>query len=303
MNDLICFERVSKRFSYQADRPNSVLESFMLAFRRQKAHEEVFWAVRDVSFNVARGESVGLIGRNGSGKSTLLKLASRIIRPTSGRVQINGRVGALLELGAGFHDELTGRENVYLNASVLGLTDQEIASRFDQIVAFAELEPFLEMPIKHYSSGMYMRLGFSVAIHCEPEILFVDEVLAVGDAAFQRNAAVERLRQVLEPLRHIGCGGVDLGLEARHIQLGSRQQRAQLVVQFPRQMTPFFFAHLLQVVGQLGQRGRAVAHQPFQAVALTLQHLLLAQVDGLNRLRLAQVHVKGQQANGDEGQG
>ncbi len=145
-----------------------------------------FWALRDVSFEVAPGEVVGVIGRNGAGKSTLLKLLSRITEPSEGRITLRGRVGSLLEVGTGFHPELTGRENIFLNGAILGMKRAEIRKRFDEIVAFAEVEKFLDTPVKHYSSGMYMRLAFSVAAHLEPEILLVDEVLAVGDASFQR---------------------------------------------------------------------------------------------------------------------
>jgi lipopolysaccharide transport system ATP-binding protein len=147
---------------------------------------DTFWAVKDVSFQVNEGEVLGIIGRNGAGKSTLLKMLSRITEPTCGRIEINGRVSSLLEVGTGFHGELTGRENVYLNGTILGMKGAEISRKFDEIVAFADVEQFIDTPVKHYSSGMYLRLAFSVAAHLEPEILIVDEVLAVGDVAFQK---------------------------------------------------------------------------------------------------------------------
>ena len=147
---------------------------------------ETFWALRDVAFEVKRGEIVGVIGRNGAGKSTLLKVLARITEPTRGEIRMRGRVGALLEVGTGFHPELSGRDNVFLNGAILGMRRDEIQKKFDAIVAFAEVEKFIDTPVKHYSSGMYMRLAFGIAAHLEPEILIVDEVLAVGDLAFQR---------------------------------------------------------------------------------------------------------------------
>ncbi|HDQ71339.1 MAG TPA: ABC transporter ATP-binding protein, partial [Chloroflexi bacterium] len=189
--DVITFDHVSKKFSLHLERARSFQELAVALLRRGDGaslfeEREEFWALKDVSFSVQRGESVGIIGPNGAGKSTTLKLLTRIIEPTSGQVEIRGRVGALLELGAGFHPDLTGRENVYLNGSILGLSRAEIDRKMDDIVGFAELERFIDMPVKHYSSGMYVRLGFSVAVHTEPEILLIDEVLAVGDQNFQR---------------------------------------------------------------------------------------------------------------------
>src|SRR5688572_29179981 len=154
--------------------------------RNLEQSREDFWALKNVSFEINQGDAVGIIGRNGAGKSTLLKVLSRITEPTSGRVRLRGRVASLLEVGTGFHQELTGRENIFLNGAILGMTKEEIRRKFDEIVAFSEVDQFLDTPVKRYSSGMYVRLAFAVAAHLEPEILIVDEVLAVGDAQFQK---------------------------------------------------------------------------------------------------------------------
>jgi lipopolysaccharide transport system ATP-binding protein len=161
----------------------------------ESGQDDFLWALQDISFAVEPGEVVGVIGRNGAGKSTLLKILSRIIKPTGGEVDIYGRVGSLLEIGTGFHPDLTGRENIYLNGAIIGMKREEIRRKFDEIVAFAEVERFLETPVKYYSSGMYLRLAFAVAGHFEPEILILDEVLAVGDAAF-RKKCLEKMREI-----------------------------------------------------------------------------------------------------------
>jgi lipopolysaccharide transport system ATP-binding protein len=195
MSTVITIEGLSKRYQIGARRPQegsfrdslmSALKQPMNLVRGNGQRREDFWALKDVSFNVEQGEVIGIIGRNGAGKSTLLKILSRITDPTAGRIEMSGRVGSLLEVGTGFHPELTGRENIYLNGSILGMSRRDIRRNFDEIVDFAEVDRFIDTPVKYYSSGMYVRLAFAVAAHLEPEILIVDEVLAVGDAAFQK---------------------------------------------------------------------------------------------------------------------
>jgi lipopolysaccharide transport system ATP-binding protein len=194
---IIEVENLSKRYrlgQFNAQTLREEAEQFFARFRNKGAgkgdhlpsESSEFWALKDVSFSVKPGEVIGIIGRNGAGKSTLLKILSRVTEPTSGIAYIRGRVASLLEVGTGFHPELTGRENIYLNGAILGMTRREISRKFDEIVAFAEVEKFLDTPVKRYSSGMYVRLAFSVAAHLESEIMIVDEVLAVGDAAFQK---------------------------------------------------------------------------------------------------------------------
>jgi len=190
---------LSKRYRLGGGVHSTQLRESVLAFLRgasaREDDDESIWALRDVSFEVPEGEVVGIIGRNGAGKSTLLKILSRITAPTAGSIKVRGRVSSLLEVGTGFHDELTGRENVYLNGSILGMRKREVDQRFDEIVDFAGVERFLDTPIKRYSSGMRLRLGFAVAAHLDPDVLIVDEILAVGDAGFQRKclAAMEGL--------------------------------------------------------------------------------------------------------------
>lgn len=203
--------RIGERESYRALR-DTIADTVSSPFRLLRSafkgpnqaaaadsRPNTFWALKDVSFEIKRGEVVGVIGRNGAGKSTLLKILSRITAPTEGEVDIRGRVGSLLEVGTGFHPELTGRENVYLNGAILGMKKSEIARKFDEMVAFAEIEKFIDTPVKRYSSGMYVRLAFAVAVQLEPEILIIDEVLAVGDAEFQKKC--------FNKMRSIGQGG------------------------------------------------------------------------------------------------
>lgn len=198
---IIEIENISKKYNLRAkQKQNTLRDLFLSVFKSANGDgekEKILWALRDVSFNVEEGETVALIGNNGAGKSTLLKILSRIIKPSSGTAVLHGRVGSLLEVGTGFHQELSGRENIFLNGAVLGMRREEIEKKFDEIVAFSEIEQFLETPVKFYSSGMYMRLAFAVAAHLEPEILIVDEVLAVGDLAFQRKC-LNKMRDVSE---------------------------------------------------------------------------------------------------------
>ncbi len=192
MTTAISIQGVSKRFRINQDRQSSLKERAVHLGRKKRGHKD-FWALRDIDLDIAQGETVGLLGHNGSGKSTLLKCVGGILSPTTGEIRVRGRIASLLELGAGFHPDLTGRENVYLNASILGMARRDIETRFDDIVAFAELESFIDKQVKHYSSGMYVRLGFAVAINVEPDVLLVDEVLSVGDEAFQQKC-LERVR-------------------------------------------------------------------------------------------------------------
>lgn len=189
---------VSKEFRWHQARPRTLKELLVATFKPGRSSKsEVFWALKDVSFEVGKGEMVGLVGDNGSGKSTILKLITGISKPTQGEIELHGRISALLELGAGFHPDFTGRENVFLNASILGLRRKEIEARFDDIVNFAELGEFIDNPVKTYSSGMYMRLAFAIAVNVDPDILVIDEVLAVGDAPFQRKCfeQIKRFRK------------------------------------------------------------------------------------------------------------
>lgn len=231
-SDVIRVDRLSKCYQIY-DRPHDRLKQFVtprlrsLVGRPPVNYFREFWALRDVSFNVGRGETVGIIGRNGSGKSTLLQMICGTLMPTSGTVETNGRVAALLELGAGFNPEFTGRENVYLNAMVLGLTQEEVESRFDDIAAFADIGQFIEQPVKHYSSGMYARLAFAVAINVDPDILVVDEALAVGDEPFQRKCfaridAIKNRGATILFVSHSGAAIINLCDRAVLLNAGER---------------------------------------------------------------------------------
>lgn len=198
--DVVQIDSVSKRFVVRKD--NSLKERLVTFGRSGRRHREDFWALKDVSITVAAGTTIGLIGHNGSGKSTLLKIIGGILDPTAGTVRNRGRIAALLELGAGFHPDLTGRENVYLNASILGLSKDQTDARFDEILAFSGIGDFIDSQVKFYSSGMYVRLAFAVAVHTDPDVLLVDEVLAVGDEAFQRKC-MDKIRSFQEEGRTI----------------------------------------------------------------------------------------------------
>lgn len=197
MSDVIEFQNVSKRFVLHRERRDSIAER-IAGLLRPRARGEAFWALHDVSFSIGKGESLGLVGHNGAGKSTALKLMTRILEPTSGSVRMRGRVAALLELGSGFHPDLSGRDNVFLNGSLMGFSRRDMQARMDEIVDFAEIGDFIDMEVKHYSSGMYTRLAFAVATTVDPDVLLTDEVLAVGDEAFQRKCMerIYRFRQI-----------------------------------------------------------------------------------------------------------
>lgn len=213
MRDAILVENLGKHFNrYHTEKPLTFMEAALSGFRRIKAVDE-FWALRGVSFEVAAGEMMGVIGHNGAGKSTLLQLLGKVAHPTEGRIKMRGRVGALLDLGAGFHGDLTGRENVLVTAIVAGLPRREVARRFDRIVEFAELEKFIDNPVRTYSTGMMMRLAFSVAVHTDPDILLVDEFLSVGDLSFQTKC----LNRIAE-MKAQGCAIVLVSHEAKQVE-------------------------------------------------------------------------------------
>ncbi len=205
---------VSKKYRRHTERPlATTLKSYFLRdlWHRRDSPKNVIWALRDVNLKVERGATLGVIGRNGSGKSTLLKVVSRILKPDAGTISVNGKVTALIELGAGFHPELTGRENVMINGIILGLTKREIRAKLDEIVDFAELREYIDDPVRTYSSGMYMRLGFSVVVHLDPDVLLIDEVLAVGDAAFTQKS--------MDRMGHFKASGKTIILVSHDLEL------------------------------------------------------------------------------------
>jgi len=237
---IIKVESISKRFRINPSETPSVrydtlreslVKIFRAPFTRKRDNgrrDDTIWALKGVSFEVLPGEVMGVIGRNGAGKSTLLKILSRIIEPTSGRVELYGRVASLLEVGTGFHPDLSGRENVYLNGAILGMKHREIDARFDEIVAFAEVEKFIDTAVKHYSSGMYLRLAFAVAAHLDPEILIVDEVLAVGDANFQRKC-LGKMDDVTRSGRTVLLVTHNLGMVTQHCQHALLLEGGQII--------------------------------------------------------------------------
>ena len=232
-----------------------------------------FWALKDVSFNVQRGQVLGVIGRNGAGKSTLLKILSRVTEPTEGRVEIHGRVGSLLEVGTGFHPELTGRENIFLNGAILGMKRTEIEKKFDEIVAFSEVEKFIDTPVKRYSSGMYLRLAFAVAAHLEPEILVVDEVLAVGDAEFQRKC-MGKMSDVAHQGRTVLFVSHNMSAILRLTELVLVLDKGKLIMQAPTQEAVDYY--LSSGFSRMGERLWSAEDirpeaAPFQPVGLTDQ--------------------------------
>jgi ABC-2 type transport system ATP-binding protein len=252
MTNAIEVDAVSKKFRLSNDRSNTFKERAVRIGRRSPRTD--FWALRDIAFDVPQGTTIGLLGHNGSGKSTLLKLIGGILRPTSGQIRRTGRLASLLELGAGFHPDLTGRENIYLNASILGLSKRDVDLRFDDIVGFAELEKFIDQQVKHYSSGMYVRLGFSVATNVDPEILLIDEVLAVGDENFQRKC-LDRVKQFQK-------NGVTIAFVTHAPDLVRQicdmavvlDEGKQVIHAEPRHAVRAFREHLLERAGQLADQ-------------------------------------------------
>ncbi len=253
----------------------TVMESFSgtrMIDKGRPNHPETIWALRDVTFDVKQGQVIGIVGRNGAGKSTLLKVLSRVTEPTAGFVEIRGRVGSLLEVGTGFHPELTGRENIFLNGAILGMKKAEIEKKFDEIVSFAEVEIFIDTPVKRFSSGMYLRLAFAVAAHLEPEILVVDEVLAVGDAEFQRKC-LGKMSDVAKQGRTVLFVSHNMSAILRLTQETLVIDRGRLLLRAPTaQAVDFYLSRGLTQEGQrIWQSDEIPAQaQPFQPIAVRL---------------------------------
>jgi lipopolysaccharide transport system ATP-binding protein len=268
-------------FSYRTlrDEINNVFRSLHTSSSK-KNDKRTIWALRDISFEVRRGQVLGIIGRNGAGKSTLLKILSRVTEPTQGYAEIRGRVGALLEVGTGFHPELTGRENIYLNGAILGMKRREIERKFDEIVAFSEVEKFIDTPVKRFSSGMYLRLAFAVAAHLEPEILVVDEVLAVGDAEFQRKC-IGKMNDVAEQGRTVLFVSHNMSAILRLTEECLVLEDGRLALRAPTaQAVDYYMAAGLSNAGEKWWRSEEIsANAPFRPIALRVCDQLGQMVD------------------------
>ena len=255
----------------------TISESFSRTRKRLSKNidsSEYIWALQNVSFTVRQGQVLGIIGRNGAGKSTLLKILSRVTEPTVGEVEIRGRVGSLLEVGTGFHPELTGRENIYLNGAILGMRRAEIERKFDEIVSFAEVEQFIETPVKRYSSGMYLRLAFAVAAHLEPEILVVDEVLAVGDADFQRKC-LGKMSDVAKEGRTVLFVSHNMSAILRLTEETLVIDKGQLLMRAPTtEAIDYYLSHGLTHEGQRNWNDNEIPHNahPFQPIAVRIRN-------------------------------
>lgn len=270
-----------------ADRVQSI-------FRRNHHPAETIWALRHVSFEVEHGKVLGVIGRNGAGKSTLLKILSRVTEPTEGEAEIRGRVGSLLEVGTGFHPELTGRENIYLNGAILGMKRAEIDRKFDEIVAFAEVEPFIDTPVKRYSSGMYLRLAFAVAAHLEPEILVVDEVLAVGDAEFQRKC-LGKMGEVAREGRTVLFVSHNMSAILRLTEETLVLDKGRLVMRAPTPEAVDFY--LSQGFSQTGERiwhpdEVPASAAPFRPIALRIRNAQGQVVDTIRSVEPSAIEIE-----------
>ena len=281
----IRFAHVSKQFMLKHERPRSFQELFLsILHMRRPLSKERYWALSDVSFDVEQGAMLGIIGPNGAGKSTIMKLVSRIIEPTSGQIEIAGRVRALLELGAGFHLELTGRENIYLSGSILGMSRSEVNKQLDAIIAFAELEQFIDIPVKHYSSGMFVRLGFSVAVHTRPDILLIDEVLAVGDAAFQ-----QRCLEKIAEFRRSDCTIVYVSHDLQSVErlcsqvIWLNHGLIQQVGDPSRVISGYRAFFEEQLAEKLAQDNSGEIVSPSEAKELRIQHVSMVDTEGKPR--------------------